>query len=157
MDESAALPSASTRWAVAAVLLAGMIPWSVLWRGDEVAFVMVWGLFRPSTLHAHSLYAFLTESWPSYWLLPHSLRVWPIGAGLYGLALGSAVAGASGRREDVRVTGGLLVLAGITALWVTAGVAGRSGTTSIAIPVGAVALWAVAWRWYGSALRRIVG
>lgn len=155
MDD-AAQPSASTVRAAVAVLLLGFLPWSVLWQGNDLAFVMVWGLFHPGDFHVHSLYVLLTESWPSYWLLPHPLRVWPIGAVLYGLALASAGGGALLRREDLRVTGGLLVLAGIAALWVSIGLATRTQGDVIAIPVGAVGLWLVAWWWYGPALRNLV-
>lgn len=156
MDRSATRASASTRRAAFAVLLLAFLPWGVLWEGDDVGLVMAWGLFRPSTLHAYPLSALLTEAWPSYRLLPHSLRVWPVGTGLYGLALASAGAGALVRREDPRVTGGLLVLAGIASLWVVVGVAGRSAPGVLAIPLGTVGLWLVAWRWYGSALRDLV-
>lgn len=156
MQRPASRPSVSTLRAAFAVLLLGCLPWGVLSSGDDVALVMAWGLFRPSTLHVYSLYDLLTESWPSYRMLPHSLRVWPIGTGLYGLALASAALGALAGREDPRVTGGLLVLAGIAALWVTAGAAGRSEPGVIAIPLGTIGLWFVAWRWYGPALRNLV-
>ncbi|AUX09630.1 hypothetical protein AArcSl_2005 [Halalkaliarchaeum desulfuricum] len=156
MDDPASPRSASPVRAAVAVVLLGFLPWSVLWQGNEIAFVMAWGLFNPGDLHVHSLYLLLTESWPSYWLLPHSLRVWPVGTVLYGLALASAVTGVLFRREDLRVTGGLLVLAGVAALWVSLGLATRTVGDVIAIPVGAVGLWLVAWWWYGPALRNLV-
>lgn len=155
MDRITPREGATRQRAALAVLLVGFLPWSVILEERDVAFVMVWGLFRPSSLHVHTLYTLLTDSWPSYWVLPHSLRIWPVGTGLYCLALVSAFRGMVGGNEDGRVTGGLLVLAGLAALWVSVGLALRSGTASLAIPVGAVGLWFVAWRWYGSALRTL--
>lgn len=156
MDDSVPRPPVPTRGAVVAVLVVGLVPWSVLWGRSDTVLVMAWGLFDPSNIHLHSLYTLLTESWPSYWLLPHSLRVWPVGTGLYGLALASAGSGLVFQREDPRVTGGLLVLAGIAALWVTIGIAVMTGGGTVAVPVGALALWLVAWQWYGPALRHMV-
>jgi len=85
--------------------------------------------------------------------LPRSLVGWPVATLLWFLALASGVSGLTIGREDPRVTGGLLVLAGLSLLPVARSVGRPPGV--LVVPVGAVALWVVAWWKYGHALRRI--
>jgi uncharacterized protein (TIGR04206 family) len=83
--------------------------------------------------------------------LPQRLLAWPIAVLLYLVAVGSALLG-SVRREDGRVTGGLLVFAGVSHLRFTLGL-GRPGL--LAIPVGTILLWTGAWWFYWSDLRTV--
>jgi uncharacterized protein (TIGR04206 family) len=139
----------TARVRLAAVALAGLVPWVVVTFGPEpsVDLVHSFGLVSPSPLHVTSL--------PSYLLvytsgLPESLLAWPVASLLYGVALASAVSARLVGREDRRVTGGLLVLSGMSLLPVAIAVGRPRGVT--ALPVGTAALWLVAWWGYRGAL-----
>lgn len=139
---------------LAAVAAAGLLPWVVVigqGPGAAVSLVFSFGLVNPAPLHVTPL--------PTYLLvltrgLPESLLAWPVAALLYGLAFASASSARVAGREDRRVTGGLLVLAGLSLLPVAATV-GRPATV-VAVPLGTVGLWLVAWVGYGDALVRIL-
>ncbi|ESS09273.1 MAG: hypothetical protein A07HN63_00966 [uncultured archaeon A07HN63] len=72
--------------------------------------------------------------------------MWPLGFGFYAGAVASAASGVVFEREDVRVTAGLLALAGIDSVVVWWGLLGRG--TRGAIPVGVVAIGVVLWWFY---------
>ncbi|SHH67861.1 hypothetical protein [Halobaculum gomorrense] len=125
-----------------AVLLCGLVPWSVQSFADSgVPFLrFAWGgiSFTP-VLSARTLLEYLTLS-GSPLLVP-----WIVATGCWLLAVASASLGLADR-EDPRVTSGLLVLAGA----VNASVALRFGIQPLrtAYPLGTLALWAVAaWRY----------
>lgn len=136
------------------VLAAGLAPWvAVTGPGGVEGLVFAWGLLDPATLHVVSVFDYLFRFTGGPASLPGYLLAWPTGAALYVAAAVSAGGGLFGV-EDRRVTGGLLALAGLDALFVSAGLV-RAGVS--AWPVGAVVLWAVAAVVYGDDLRRAVG
>ncbi|WP_435063645.1 TIGR04206 family protein [Halobaculum sp. EA56] len=130
------------RRALAAVLLCGVVPWSVQVFADSgVPFLrFAWGgLSLTPVVYARTLPEYLALS-GSPLLVP-----WVLAALCWLLAVGSAGLGFAGR-EDPRVTAGLLALAGAVNL----SVALRFGVQPLrtGYPVGTLALWAVAaWRY----------
>ncbi|QZY00534.1 TIGR04206 family protein [Halobaculum rubrum] len=132
-----------TPWRVlVAVLSCGLVPWSVQTFADSgVPFLrFAWGglSFTP-VLYARTLPGYLALS-GSPLLVP-----WVVAAACWLLAVASASLGLVDR-EDLRVTAGLLVLAGA----VNASVAVRFGLQPLrtGYPVGTLVLWAVAaWRY----------
>jgi uncharacterized protein (TIGR04206 family) len=120
--------------------LAGLafLPWTVFPTGD---FVFAWGLVTTTPVHVTSLPDYLIVQTTG---LPRRLLAWPVAVFLYGLAVGSAGVGTLGWREDRRVTGGLLALAGASHLWFSLGLT-RPGL--LAFPTGTILLWTAAW-WF---------
>ncbi|WP_132057528.1 TIGR04206 family protein [Halorussus amylolyticus] len=127
--------------ALAALALA---PWTVFPTGD---FVFAWGLVGTGPIHVTTLpnYLFVYTAG-----LPQRLLAWPVGVVLYLLAVGSALFGTFTAREDRRVTGGLLILAGASHLWFTLGMS-RTGLTGF--PTGTLLLWTAAWWFHWPDLR----
>ena len=126
----------------------GGIPWLVVVSNGEVGLVFAWGLFNPDTWHVTTLYAYLfmhTQGLPDY------LLAWPVAVALLLGAITSAIAG-RWDREDPRLTGGLLVLVGLSIL-VTARGIGRPSSV-IGVPVGTAAVWFVAWWVYRPLITR---
>jgi len=116
-----------------------LIPWLVVFSNGEVGLVFAWGLFNPETWHVTTIFDFLfvhTRGLPEY------LLAWPIAVVLLFSAFVSVLSG-YWRREDPRLSGGLLVLVGLSIL-VTARGIGRPSLV-IGLPVGTVAAWIVAW------------
>ena len=141
----------TARGRLAAVAAAGVVPWLAVLSGGSFGLVFSFGLVNPATGHVTTL--------PSYLLvltrgLPDALLAWPVASLLWLAALAAALLATVADREDGRLTGGLLVLAGASLLPV-AGTVGRPATVT-ALPVGTLALWAVAWWAYGDALVRAV-
>jgi len=138
--------SRSSRSAVVALLALAVVPWVVQFNtpGDLTA-VMLWGLLNtdPWTVLLLPAYLAQTQGLPT---LPWSLQVWPLGLVFHAGAVVSAASGVVYDREDVRVTAGLLVLAGIDSVLVWWGLLGRG--TEGAIPVGVVAIGIVCWWFY---------
>lgn len=143
-------PGTSPRAAVALVALL-FVPWTVVITAGGTGLVFAWGLVNPVALHVTSLPAYLFVHTAG---LPDYLLAWPIGVVIYVGGLLSALGGTLFGREDRRLTGGLLVLAGVSELGFAIGIGRPSGV--VAIPVGTVLLWLVAWWWYGPALSRAV-
>ncbi len=121
-----------------------VLPWTILVAPGGTTLVFPWGLANPATLHVTTLpeYLFIRTAG-----LPSQLLAWPLSVIFYLLALVSAF---SGRFEDRRVTGGLLVVAGVTNLNFALGFVGRAGSV---VPLGSVALFAVAWWFHWPDLR----
>jgi uncharacterized protein (TIGR04206 family) len=74
---------------------------------------------------------------------------WVLSSSFFALAVAATLLGAVLGRQDGRIAAGLLALAGIANLSV-------AWTFSIqparvALPIGSVVLWYVAWRWWRSA------
>lgn len=136
--------------ALAALLALLAVPWSLQTFGvGDVTFLFPWGLLNTGPLRVTDLHAFLFEHTAG---LPGFVLAWPVSVLLYATAVGSAALGAVGGREDPRVTGGLLVLAGVAQLSVAWGFSVQPGR--IAYPTGTLALWGAAWRWYWPRVRR---
>lgn len=112
-----------------------VVPWVVVLT-TSATLVFPWGMVVVEGWHVTSLPGFLAETSG----LPRHLEVWPFGALCYGLAF----AWAAGERigADQRVTVGLLVLAAITAAWVSSGLGVEPSRT--AIPLGSILLFVLA-------------
>lgn len=146
-------PSRKRRLLPVAVALLGALPWTVqLWTGG-VGLVFAFGLVNPETARLVTLPEYLGLSGGPAGL-PDRLLAWPVAVLLWGLAALSALGGRLLDREDRRVTGWLLVLAGASHLAFALGL-NRPGL--LAIPLGTVLLWAVAWWGYGGALVQVAG
>jgi uncharacterized protein (TIGR04206 family) len=139
----------STRRNVLALLVLLALPWTVLaYETGFVTLVFAWGLATPAQGSVTSILDFLFRYTAG---LPGYILAWPLGVGCYLLALLSATAGALTGREDVRVTAGLLVCAGITSLSVARGFSVQP--RRVAYPLGVVLLPALAWWLYWPAIR----
>ena len=127
------------------------LPWSVqLYAGNAPTLLFAWGLV--------GLDPFVVTTLPDFLLLytagrPRYLFAWPTSALVYLLALGSAVLGWLTGREDVRVTSGLLVVAGVLQASMAWGFSVQPGR--VAVPFGTALCWAVAWWRYRPALGRL--
>ena len=125
---------------VAAVVGAGLLPWSLVFAVGELTLVFSFGLVDPAPLYVTDV---LTYTFVYTRGLPQFLVAWPVGVLLYAVALGSAVSGGLFEREDRRVTALLLVVVGFTQVSFAWGFSRRLGAT--ALPVGALVCWAVVW------------
>ncbi|WP_224447317.1 TIGR04206 family protein [Haloprofundus salilacus] len=124
-----------------------LLPWSVLLVGGRPAtLVFPWGLVDPSSGSVVSISSYLFEFTGGFGSLPAYLRAWPASVVAFLLATTSAAVGVLFDREDPRVTGGLLVIAGVGQLSLALGFAQAGGR--LALPVGTAALWAVGWWFY---------
>jgi uncharacterized protein (TIGR04206 family) len=135
-------------WRRRLVLLAlFFVPWTVLVAPGGTTLVFPWGLFNPATRHVTTLpdYLFVLTSG-----LPRQLLAWPLSVCLYLLAVLSSFAG---RLEDRRVTGWLLVFAGITHVSFSLRFVHRTGYV---VPLGPVCLWLCAWWFHCSDLGKII-
>jgi uncharacterized protein (TIGR04206 family) len=119
-----------------------LVPWSLVDAGGVLTFVFPFGLLNFDPLYVSDVVSFATVN-TEY--LPRYLLSWPIGVGLYALAILSLLSGLVFDREDRRVTAGLVVLAGLTQLSMVYGFVRSPGAT--AMPLGAVLCWAVVW-WF---------
>ncbi|MFC7155027.1 TIGR04206 family protein [Halomarina halobia] len=124
------------------------VPWTAVLVGGAVTLVYPFGLVDPASLHLTTLPDYLSYTRGR---IPAFIQAWPIGVALYAAALLSAALGVV-RREDPRLTGGLLVLTAVSQLPLVVGFSQRFGYT--ALPVGTVLLLAVAWWFYRPAVRR---
>ncbi|MFB6202092.1 MAG: TIGR04206 family protein [Halorhabdus sp.] len=143
-------PHASRRVRVLAVLSLSIVPWAVVVVGGLVTLVMPWGLYDPIEGYLTLLPDYLAATGEGP---PPFLFSWPIGVGIYTLALVSVAVEALDR-GDSRVTGGLLVLVGVTQLTVAWGFMRRGGY--VVVPLGTVAAWTLAWWFYWPDLRGTV-
>ena len=134
----------SSRRALAGVVALLAVPWSIqVYESGAVTVLFAWGSVTPSVASVTTLADFLLRYTAG---LPEWLYAWPIATLLYGLGLVSAALGVVADREDVRLTAGLLSLAGVGTLWLAWGFSAQLGR--VAVPVGTVALWAVVWLFY---------
>jgi len=144
------VPTNDAPWTrLLAVLVLLFVPWTVLLTGGHVTLVMLWGLFDPFGPHVTLLPEYLaaTGSGP-----PPFLSAWPVGVGIYVLAVGSAALEVFDR-GDSRVTAGLLVLVGVTQLTVAGGFLRRGGY--VVVPLGTLVAWTLVWWFYWPDLRGI--
>jgi uncharacterized protein (TIGR04206 family) len=141
--------TSSTRRTLLALLSLLFLPWSLqVFAAGDATFLFAWGLVNTNPLSVTTLFDFLfvyTRGLPEY------ILAWPLSVAFYAAAVASAVVGWRVDREDPRVTGGLLVLAGIAQLRLAWGFSLQPGR--IAWPIGTVALLAVAWWYYWPRVR----
>ncbi|MFY4812506.1 TIGR04206 family protein [Haloarcula sp. AONF1] len=130
-----------------AVVVAGLVPWTVVVVGTDLTLVFSFGLFNtnpPELLSVYSYFVRLTDA------LPQFIESWGSGVLLYAFALASAVAGVVWR-EDVRLTALALAGAGLTQLPVFLGFNRR--LNYVAVPVGSLVLLIMVWWYYLPAIR----
>jgi len=132
---------AGPRRRLVAVLVAGMLPWTVLVIGGEFTLVFPAGLVNTNPPNFVSITDFFFRYTNG---LPTFIESWGTGVLLYVIALGSAISGVFWR-EDPRITALSLVGAALLQVGVFLGFDRRLGYT--AVPLGTVVLLAVAW-WY---------
>ncbi|WEL21384.1 TIGR04206 family protein [Halorhabdus sp. BNX81] len=133
-----------------AVLALLVVPWTVLLSGGYVTLVMPWGLFDPFGPYVTLLPEYLTATGSGP---PPFLSAWPLGVGIYMLAVGGVTLELFDR-GDPRVTAGLLVLVGVTQLTVSWGFFRRGGY--VVVPLGTLVAWTLVWWFYWPDLRGIV-
>lgn len=119
----------------------------VVLSDGSVGLVFAWGLVNPGTLHVTDIGSYLFVHTRG---LPEFLLAWPIAAVLYIGAIASGLLGLW-NREDPRLTGGLLVLAGLSLIVFADGISRPASITGL--PVGTVLVWLVAWWVYWPAVR----
>ena len=139
-----------TRRRLAAVVGAGLVPWTLLFIGDELSAVFTFGIFNTDPPELTGIYAFYFQYTRR---LPDFINSWGLGVVLYLVGLASAVSGVVWR-EDRRVTAAALSFAGLSQVWVAAGFGRRVGYT--AVPLGTVILLAVVWWHYWPEVRRLL-
>ena len=130
-----------------AVVVAGLVPWTVVLIGAELTLVFSFGLFNTNPPELLSVYSYFVRFTGA---LPQFIESWGSGVLLYAFALASAVAGVVWR-EDVRVTALALAGAGLTQFPVFLGFNRR--LDYVAVPVGSLVLLAVVWWYYLPAIR----
>jgi len=130
-----------------AVVVAGLVPWTVVLIGAELTLVFSFGLFNTNPPELLSVYSYFVRFTG---VLPQFIESWGSGVLLYAFALASAVAGVVWR-EDVRLTALALAGAGLSQIPVVLGFNRR--LNYVAVPVGSIVLLAVAWWYYLPAIR----
>ncbi len=135
------------------VLIVGLLPWTVTLYPGGSGFVFPWGLLStgPAIQFVPIVDYFFVHA-HARGLLSYLLS-WGVGTLAYVAAAASAAGATVIDREDRRVTAALLLVAAIAHLQFTLGT-DHSGITSI--PVGPVALFAVAWWFHADDLVRLV-
>jgi uncharacterized protein (TIGR04206 family) len=136
-----------------ALLVVGMAPWTAIVGAGGVELVFLYGLANPATGHFVSLPEYLFVLTVG---LPDRLLAWPASALLY---LGGLAAEGydqyradDGRGGDVRITAGLVGLAGAANLSFALGIVTREGAT--VLPLGPALVGFVVWWFYWPTLRR---
>ena len=132
------------------VVAFAFVPWTVI-LGPARTFVFPFGLFSDDPWFLVPVHDYLRLS--AYGRFAY-IDAWLIGAGLYLVAVLSALVGVLGV-EDRRLTGGLLALAGVSQFPLAAGFSRRLGY--VAVPVGSVLLIVAAWWLYWPDVRAWVG
>jgi uncharacterized protein (TIGR04206 family) len=125
-----------------AILVLGIIPWSVITTGGFVMLVFPFGFVNVDPWHLLTLPEYLRFSGG---LTTRYIGMWPIGTLLYAVTLVSAVSGVFGY-EDRRLTGGFLVSTALSQIPFVLGFAQRLKYS--AYPVGIVLMFVVAWWFY---------
>jgi uncharacterized protein (TIGR04206 family) len=136
---------AVTRRRLAVAALAGLLPWVVVTFDGGFYTIFAGGFVHLDPLSFTSMLEYLGRV-PT---VPARLTAWPTATLLYALALAAAVLDhVSG--FDSRVPAGLLFLAGVDVGLLGVSLTGQQGI--LAVPVGAVWLWAAVWVGYGDEL-----
>lgn len=148
----AALASPRRRLLAVALLLA--TPWTVLLivRPDGTAVNGLFPLFVLDVNAGVEPPLRFIPTWRFFLAgggIPRNPELWPASILLYLVALASAVAGVVTDREDLRLTGGVLALAGLAGLGVAYSFTHRLAYTPV--PVGSLLALALAWWYYAPA------
>jgi uncharacterized protein (TIGR04206 family) len=133
-----------------ALLAVAVVPWTVVFIGNEVTLLFPFGVFNSNPPQLMDLYTLLSFGWR----LPRNPELVPLSYTFYALALVSVAVGAVRDAEPERLTAGLLVLAGVTHVGVAYSVAYRLQWTPV--PVGSLLLLAAAWWFYWDDLQTLV-
>ncbi|WP_372912193.1 TIGR04206 family protein [Salinigranum sp.] len=144
------MPDRTDRASFVVLLLLCALPWSVqTFSNGGTTFVFGWGLFNTAPPNA-------TYIWDFFFLytrgLPGYIYAWPVSVCCYVGAVVSGLVGLVTGREDPRVTGGLLVVAGVAQLSLARGFSVQPYRT--AWPLGTFAFLVVAWWLYWPAAKR---
>lgn len=132
----------SARRRLLAILALSVVPWSFVTAGGDLTLVFPFGFVTFGPLVVEDVVSYVTVDTVG---LPQFLLAWPVGVGIYLLAVASALSGVLFDREDRRVTALLLVLVALTQVQLSLGFSRRFGT--VAVPVGSVLCLAVIW-WF---------
>lgn len=118
---------------------------------EGISLVFSFGLLNTAPVRFVDLYEYLFVYTAG---LPRRLQAWPAGVALHVGALGSAMAGLWDR-EDPRLTGGLLFVAGLTHARVAYGLYRTyGGSGPLVVPLGVLVTWGVVWWYYWPLVRR---
>lgn len=137
MRTSASSSSGAEARRLAVLLVPVVLPWTIISTPNGLTYVFAWGLVNPSPLAVTTVvdYVFvLTQGLPDY------LLAWPTSTLLYVLALANVALGRARGIEDVRVTAGLLAIAGVAHAWFALSFGRTPGV--LPIPLGVALLWA---------------
>lgn len=149
--EDEKLPTEVRQYRRLPILLAlALAPWTVVSAYGTITVVLPFGLLNLDPVQLTPIYDYYFRFTGT---LPRFLDAWGVSVMLYALAVGSALLGLVWR-EDARVTASLLVLAGVTHLWVSLGFLRRPGYVSV--PVGTAFCLLVVWVYYRADLGTIV-
>ena len=138
----------ASRRRLLAILALFVVPWTFVDTGGQPTLVFPFGFVTFGPLVVEDVVSYVTVD---TFGLPQFLLAWPVGVGVYLLAVASALSGVFLGREDRRVTALLLVLVALTQVRMSLGFAQRFGT--VAVPIGVVLILAVVW-WYDWATLR---
>lgn len=129
------------QWRLLVLAALALAPWSLqVLDGTLLGLRFVWGMASLDPLAVSTLLAYLPV---------HRAPIvfdWLLAASFFGLAVVATLAGALLDRRDGRLAAGLLALAGVANLSVAWTFSPQPGR--LALPVGTLALWVVAWRWW---------
>ncbi|MEF8853595.1 MAG: TIGR04206 family protein [Haloarculaceae archaeon] len=129
----------SDRRRAALVLAAGLVPWAIIPYETGAALLFSFGQVTSTPLVVQPVTRYLLRGGP----LAQPLLAWPMATFLYVLGVVSAGLSLVGA-EDRRVTAGLFALAGLDLLYFAVAFSSVR-LRVVAIPVGVVLLWLVAW------------
>ena len=132
-----------------ALLALALVPWTVVFIGNQVTLFFPFGVVNTDPLSLVDLLTWFAGGGA----LPRNPELLPLSYLFYLGALVSALAGLWGR-EAPRLTAGLLVLAGLTHLGVAYSVLHR--IAYLPVPVGALLALALAWWFYWPDLRTVL-
>jgi uncharacterized protein (TIGR04206 family) len=140
--------SARRRLAVVAAL--AVLPWVVVIRGAYVTVIGSVGYLGVPSLNVVAIVTYVQNTGGSP---PEYMLAWAASLAVYVVAVASAAAGLYDH-EDPRLTGGLLVVLGLSLLSVAMGFGQRP--TYLAVPVGTILAWAIAWWYYWPPVRAML-
>ena len=132
-----------------ALLALGIVPWTVVFVGDQVTLFLTFGVLNTDPVE----FTFLLTWFAGGGRLPRNPELLPLSYLFYLAALASAAAGLWDR-EPPRLTAGLLVLAGVAHLGVSYSVLHR--IAYLPVPAGALLALALAWWFYWPDLRTVL-